>query len=225
MAFRTETTIGAILILFASAAHAASYQARHKHLHNGAKGTLVIAEDSISWEEGKHSRQWRYQDIQELVLSPDTLRIVTYTGQRWQMGRDEVFVFDKLAAALSGEWYPKFREKLDQRFVAALADERTAPDWQIPVKLLHGRAGSQGVLLVAKDRIVYKTDASGESRTWRVTDIQNVSSADPFDLTIAAHERDFRFQLKQALTEARYDELWRRVNQANGLKILSSVLP
>ena len=43
MAFRTETAIGALLILLAAGAQAATYEARHKHLRNGAPGTLRIA--------------------------------------------------------------------------------------------------------------------------------------------------------------------------------------
>jgi hypothetical protein len=223
MAFRTETAVGAILILCAAVAPGATYEARHKHLRNGAPGTLRIGDNSIAWEERaqNHSREWRYEDIQQLVLSPETLRIVTYNGQRRELGRDEVYLFDKLPPSLAAEWYPKFREKLDRRFVAALADERVVPEWQIPVKLLHGRLGSQGVVLVAKHGVVYKTGTAGESRTWRIHDIENVSSSDAFDLTITTHERDFRFQLKQELSESRYNELWREVNQSNGLEILT----
>jgi hypothetical protein len=34
--------------------------------------------------------------------------------------------------------------------------------------------------------------------------------------------KDFNFDLKRRLEEARYNELWQRVNQANGLTILRS---
>lgn len=63
---------------------------------------------------------------------------------------------------------------------------------------------------------------AARSRTWRIQDLENVSSSDPFDLTVTTHEREFRFQLKQALNEARYQELWLRVNRVRGLQILSA---
>lgn len=228
MALRIKAAISAILILCGhnvAAAQPGTYEVRHKHFRNGRPATLRISDDSISYEEHGKKReaaQWKYQDIQQLILSPETLRITTYTGQQLQLGRDRVYLFDKLPPSLAAEWYPKFSEKLDQRFVAALADGTVMPEWQLPAKLLHGRIGSQGAILVSVGRIVYKTSTAGESRTWRIPDIENVSSSDPFDLTVTTHERAFRFQLKQALPESRYNELWRKVNQAQGLQILTS---
>jgi hypothetical protein len=156
------------------------------------------------------------------VLAPGSLRIVSYEDDRWKLGRDRIWQFEKTPAAIADDWYPVFARKLDQRFVAALADEKLKSEWQIPVKLVHARGGSQGVLLVGKDHVVYKSGQPGESRTWRITDFENTSSSGAFDLTITTHERDFRFQLKQALPGERFDELWRRANLANGLEILSS---
>ncbi len=46
----------------------------------------------------------------------------------------------------------------------------------------------------------------------------NVSSSEALDLTITAHEGEFRFQLKEALAENRFDRLWRQVNRAKGLQ-------
>jgi hypothetical protein len=75
------------------------------------------------------------------------------------------------------------------------------------------------------------TDSPQESRTWRSKDIDLVSSSGPFDLTITTFERsaanyaghkDFHFALKRSLTEAEYNDLWRMVNQAKGLQILST---
>ncbi|MDQ2944594.1 MAG: hypothetical protein M3Y27_01385, partial [Acidobacteriota bacterium] len=103
--------------------------------------------------------------------------------------------------------------------------------WQGPAKLLHGRGGSEGVVLVGADRIVYHRAKIGESRTWRIGDIENVNSAGPFDLTITTYERavshygdrkDFRFQLRQLMTQAQHNELWRRVNRSRGQILTSS---
>jgi hypothetical protein len=188
---------------------------------------LRIDDNSLSFEESgkqaKHSRTWKYDDIQELALGTATLRIATYEDNRWELGRDRVYLFDQVPAAAVAEWYPFFRARLDERFVAALALGPVKPEWQIPAKLIHGRVGSQGVLLVGADCVVFRSSRPTDSRTWRVSDLENVSSSDPFDLTIATHEREFRFQLKQALVEARYQELWTRINQARGLHIVNKV--
>ena len=222
MAFRTETKTGARVIVCLGLALAAVAQTRTYAVHDGI---LRIDADSISFEaRGKHakrSRIWKYDDIQQLVLGPDTLRIVSYEDERWRFGRDRVWRFDHVPADLARDWYPVFAKTLDQRFVAALADESVHPDWQLPAKLLHGRSGSQGELLFSPTIIVYKSEQPGESRTWRMTDLRNVATSDPLDLTLTTHERTFRFQLKHTLPDARFDELWRRINETNGLQILS----
>lgn len=225
MAFRTQAKTGArmiamLLLALPMRAQTSTYEVR--------QGTLHIDAGFIEFKErGKHSkrsRRWSYDDIQELTLAAETLRIVSYENPRWGVGRDRVWAFDRLPAAVAKDWYPVFSRKLDQRFVAALADETVKAEWQVPVKLVRGRGGSQGVLTVGADRVVYKTARPGESRTWHTAYLENVASSDPFDLTITTRERDFRFQLKQALPGARFDELWRRVNQANELQILKGEL-
>src|ERR1700674_1740772 len=113
MAFRTEAKTCASLMLCAAFAYAGSpYDVRHEHQRHGGPGILRIDDTAISFEErgkqGKHSRTWEYDDIQELTLGPETLRIVTYEDNRWQLGRDRVYVFDRLPAALTAEWYPVF---------------------------------------------------------------------------------------------------------------------
>jgi hypothetical protein len=231
MAFRTETkTCAGLMMAVALAssgwAQTGTYEVRHRHLHGGAAGVLRVDANSIAFEErgkpAKHSRVWKYEEIQELVLAPETLRVVTYENDRWEPGGERVWVFDRLPAAVAAEWYPVLSKKLDQRFVAALADESVKPEWSVPVRLAHLHSGSQGVLLVGSGLVVYKSAQVGESRTWRITDLQNVSSANSFDLTIATREKDFRFELKQRLNEGRFDELWRRINEINGLQILKA---
>ena len=240
MAFRSKAEacsrlIAGLLFVSALSAQSSPYEVRHRHLRHGSTGILRIGDNAISFaEQGgkiKHSREWRYEDIQELVLGPDTLRILTYEDQRWKLGRDREFVFDHLPKKLVEQAYSFFGRRLDQRFVAALADDQVKPLWQTPAKLLHGRGGSEGVLLVGLDHIVYQSAKVGESRTWRIGDIENVNSAGPFDLTITTYERatshygerkDFRFQLKQFLQEAQYNDFWRRVNRSKELQILTS---
>jgi hypothetical protein len=183
----------------------------------------------------EHARQWRFDDIEQLTLGPAVLRILTYEDPRWKIGSNREFVFDNLPEDLAARLYPVFSRRLDQRFVAALADDPVPALWEIPAKLLERTGGSQGAILVGGDRVVvYRTELTEQSRTWRIPDIEMVSSSGPFDLTITTFElagsnyagrKDFHFALKRPLTEAEYNGLWRKVNQAKGLQILNSSIP
>lgn len=250
MAFRTEAkTLASIVVTAAlffpvrAFAQQGEWRVRHQHLRKGAIGALKVTPDTISFDERDkknrptpHSRTWKYEEIQQLTLGAKTLRILTYEDQRLELlpnrarrpdagialGRDREFVFDTLPPALVTQLYAAWRDRLDARFVAALADDQVHSDWQLPVKLVHGRSGSQGVLRFAADRIVFETGEGEDSRTWRIRDLENISSSGPFDLTITAHEGDFRFQLKEALAEDRYDRLWRQISRSNGLQTLTA---
>jgi hypothetical protein len=211
MAFRSEAQAGTLLIAFALAAHAQTYQVRHRHTREGGEGILRVSEQGIAFEEGRHSRQWKFEDIQWMTLGPTVLRILSYESAPF--GRDRQFVFDRLPDNMAAELYGEFRNKLDRRFVAALADDSIAPLWQIPAR--------QGELQVAADRVVYRSALPEQSRTWRIADIESVSTAGPFDLTVTTEEREFHFQLKRAITDEQYNYLWRAINRAHGLRILT----
>ena len=205
MAFRIEAAALAFLMVLPAVAQE----------YRVPGGVLRVDANSIAFEAmAKHkdrSRQWKFDDIRQLTLGSTVLRIQTYER------RNREFVFDLVPRELAEKWYPVFAARLDQRFVAALADERVPPQWQIPVKL---RTKVQGAVLVSAGHVVFRADPPVESRTWRIPDIQSVTSSGPFDLTVTTREKEFHFELKQALPEARYQELWREVNRAQGLQIL-----
>ena len=213
-----------------------SFDVRHQHWRKGGKGVLRVTGDSISFEESgkdqKHSRAWKYGDIQQLAVGGAEIHLLTYEDQRWKLGRDREYTFDHLPAHIADQLYPFFRAKLDQRFVAETADSGFQPLWQVDVKLQQHFGGSQGTLLAGDDRIVYQTGKVDAPRSWRYKDIDNISSSGPFELTIMSAEhsgwsrsnpREFRFQLKEELSESRYDDLWRRINSSHGLQILANI--
>ena len=114
---------------------------------------------------------------------------------------------------------------MDRRFVAEMERASGPAIWSAPVKHLRRVVGSEGTLAVGEDTIVYATKAGGEARTWRYSDIVNISSSGPFQLTITTYERSrshygdrkgFNFELKEPITEARYNELWLRIEKKNG---------
>ena len=254
MEFRSQKTVGAIIglaLLLAPAAFSQQqfrYEVWHGHSRPphikkaGNRGTLVITDSGVSFEEaytGKknkpkhpHTWSWSYQDIQQLEIAPRELRVLTYKDNRWKLGADREYRFDLVPSDGSfADAYRLLKDKLDQRFVAALADQDIKAFWAIPVKLQGRLQGSEGVLQVGPDRIVYTTDKKDTSRTWRYQDIENISSSGPFELTLTTYERamthygnlkGFNFQLKERLDEKRYNALWRRLNQEKGLEVLSA---
>jgi hypothetical protein len=225
MAFRTQTAIGLILLAAPLVcAQDFTFAVRHHHLHKGGEGTLRFTRAGIGWTESAkddtdHSRSWQYANIQRLELSPTRVRIVTYDDVGWQLGRDREYVFDGLPKDLAAQVYPLLTEQMDQRFLAQVADPALKSQWEMPAKLLLGRKGSNGILKVGAGHIVFDGGETGESRTWRIADIENVSSAEPFELTITTIEGENRVQLKEALPTDRFQELWQRISESRGLRV------
>jgi hypothetical protein len=255
MEFRTEKRIGAILVGLALLAPAAFAQdLRYDVWHGksrvvnlpprfkkvGNMGTLTVSDTGIAFEETgkggkkpKHPKEWRwaYQDIQQLKISTKTLSVLTYKDNKWKLGADREYDFDLVSDNTFENAYQVLKTRLDQRFVAAIADSPSTMLWEIPAKHLAGLGGDEGVLQVGTSEIVYRSAKKGESRTWRYEDIDNIASSGPFEFTITTFERakldygsrkQFTFELKQRLEEARYNDLWLRLNQSKGLKILTS---
>lgn len=229
MAFRSQKTIGAFVVLLCGSvavAEQVTLAVRHPHLRKGGLGEIQIGESSISFRESgkkqKHSREWAYGDIQQLYVSPTALRILTYEDVRWKLGSDREYEFDRLAEGAARRVLNALEGRIDERkLVVAIPDSQIKPIWQIKAKLLEGRGGSEGVVLVGETSIVYRSEEPNASRTWHLAQVENISSSGPFDLTITTSEldgsrfasrRDFRFQLKTELAEDRYNALWRRLN-------------
>lgn len=177
--------------------------------------------------------RWEYEDIQQLWISPEKLVIVTYKDRKWFLGIDKEFEFYPAAKEQPfTSAYEFLKGRLDQRMVAALADPKAQAVWEIPAKLLGTLRGSEGVLQIGEDRVVYRTEKQGQSRTWRLEDIENVSTSGPFQLTLTTYERakahygsmkGFNFQLKRKLDQKRIDLLWKRLNRDKGLEFLTSI--
>ncbi len=246
MAFRRETKsvagvaiVGMLLFGMSSPAllgQLHTYEVRHQHWHKGATGTLRVSGDGISFDEhGKknktHSRTWRYEEIEQLTVSPSELRVLTYEDARWELGRDREYVFDRLPKRFSSDTYPLWTSKLDQRFVAAVPDPQASPEWKAGAKLDQGLTGTVGTLMIGKDWIAFDAGKRDGSRSWRLMDIENISRASQLDFTVTTSEksgwfrggnRQFHFQLQQRLPEDKYDALWREINRSQGLAFLDS---
>jgi hypothetical protein len=207
----------AACIALALACQAAQFTVRHPHRpwKSACTGLLTVDAAGVSFSGDKdHSWTWKYDDIQQLALTTDSIEIRTYRDRKLHLGADQSYDFKGEVPAES--LYPDLRDHLDTRLVAAFGEAPDGASWSVPVKRLGTITGSEGTLAFAGDAIVYSAPNAGASRTWRYSDIDNIASSGRYELTITTPERAFHFQLKQPITESRYNDLWLTIEKKNG---------
>jgi hypothetical protein len=212
MAFTSKKATRLIVAAVLSAAAALPAEIRFEARYKKRPGTMTVDEHAISFQGvKKDSWRWSYPDIDELKLGEHSIRVTA--GRTYEFRGD-----------IPVTVYELWKDRLDQRFVAELADRAVQPDWRIGVKHRIRRTSADGVLKFARDRIVFASGRPDDSRTWRISDIENISSSGPFELTIVTFEKarfdygdrkQFNFRLKEALSEARYNDLWLKINREN----------
>ena len=212
-----------------------SVEAKHDHWRRWCVGQLTVDDKGIAFESASkkgHRWRWGYLDLQQVkVLDDGEVSVLTYADNKWRLGADREFHFLVADKQFAAQVSPLLESRLERRFVSGLAARPGKALWELPAKHLLRFSGSEGTLAAAEDRIVYRTDRPGESRTWLFSDIDHISKTSPDQLTITTHERarshygslkEFNFQLKQPLAEDRYDELWKRLEKSKGLQILTT---
>ena len=243
MALGSKKTIGLICVLAVTlGAETPRFDVRHVSAMRkltGKKtrlGALEFGEAGFTFAEtGKSKKPLRlsvpYREVQQLTLTPRRVQVRLYEDSpAWKLGADKVFTFDHPESGDFSELDGWLRPRLEQRLASAIAQSGwDAALWEVAVKHHRGIQGSHGTLRAGKDWISYAADAGGDSRFWRLEDIENISSTSPFELTVTTYERSryhhggwksFRFQLKERLDEGRYQELWKRVERGRGENIL-----
>lgn len=204
-----------LILAGAALVQGAQFTVRHEHPRGGCTGAMTVDDNGVSFMGAKkHAWSWKFEDIQQLRLAPESIYILTYKDSKLRLGEDRAYNFTgKIPAE---ELYALLKERMDQRFVAAVGEPIGLPSWSVPVKHLRSIVGSEGTLSFAAEAIVYSTPARDESRTWRYSDIESIASSGPFQLTITTLEKGLNFQLKQPITEARYNQLWLQIEKKNG---------
>jgi len=204
----------AIGLILTCAAWAQQFDVKHDHVRKSCAGALTIDEAGIRFNGPKgHVWNWPYADIQELTLYPGSIRILSYKDRStWKLGKDVAYTFTGKfpTDALQRQW----SATLDQRFVDAAGGNSGLAGIKFPVKQLGLMKGTQGNLTFGESSVVF--DAPRGARTWRYKDIQFISSAGPFQLSITTLEKQFDFQLKQGITESNYNQLWLDIERKNG---------
>jgi hypothetical protein len=216
-----------LCLLLAVPLLAQEFSARHEHSKGYCMGAITITPNGISYAqsggeqiigEKRHTFSWTFEDIEQLEISTTALHIFIAEERMFFTGGNRELRF-------SGDFaraYLRLKDRMDQRLIARLADDQVEPLWTIPVLRLGRAKGSQGELLIGAERLVFKAAAKELSRTWRYTDIEGISASGPFELSIASigqtktsyrSSRVYSFQLKQALSKARYEELLQRLDR------------
>src|SRR5688572_17453114 len=136
------------IVALAAAVVIQGAEVRHQHAMRDGPGALSTTAEGIAFTETgkrpKHSRSWRWQDIQQLELTPERLRILTYEDQKLQAGRDREYVFRGVSPAVAAQMHAVFRKRLGAKYIAAVPDAVDAVVWQIPAKLNERLGGSEG---------------------------------------------------------------------------------
>lgn len=200
-----------------------SLEAKRSHLVGSSSGTLRITSLGIEYDTDTKgdARRWSYWDIKQMQIdSPKHITVLTYEDQGWiKFGADRRFDFEIRDGSISPEIVAFILAHTARPVVTAvLPPMAEGALFRLLVKHeRHGR-GSDGVLLMYKDALVFGTERANETRYWRYSDIFAILPLDRDRLEVLAYEggagelRPFTFQLKSEMPEAFARALWSRVN-------------
>ncbi len=209
-----------------SRAQTFEYAVKHRHMGKDCRGTLKITPGGVEYKasRAKDSRTWKFDEIRTLeVKSPTEISVVTYEDQKRWFGKDKVFEFtllDKKATPGLGAFLlSRVKRPME---LAVIPEEGATPAFQIPVKHLHTVVGALGVLRIYADRIVFQSSKTGDSRYWRLADIERVSQPDRFRFQIVSYvpkaggpTEAYNFQLMDDLPKGVLDYLWVRLHPSS----------
>lgn len=200
------------------------FPVQHKRLLRDRKGELIVGETGIEYraQDKKDARSWKYEDIQQIgLLGPKEITILSYEDSKWKAGKDLFYRFEITSGEMTPDLYARLQARLTRPLVSAIIPSGISPKFQVPAKHLIGFRGTQGVLEIGEETVIYRTDAPKDSRTWRYQDISSVGTTGPFQLRFTAFdraegefggERNFVFSLKERLSSEAYDFVWWKIN-------------
>lgn len=214
---KTSVCLIALSLIAPLAAQNFEFAARHHALPRKHAGTLRLTPEGVTFDKPKLDIAWL--DIQSFELTDDRqIRVTTYQDRRLLLGKDQSYLFTLAGKPDALAVYTSLKDKLGPRLIARLADTTGTPQWSLSAKHVKAIQGSEGILHVFETKLVYESKRPAQSRTWRIADLPNLSTAGPYQFSIGAEE----FRLKQPLEPARYEALWLRLNRPKGLELIST---
>ncbi|MBZ5497056.1 MAG: hypothetical protein LAP85_11690 [Acidobacteriia bacterium] len=209
-----------------SLAQSFEYAVKHRHILKDCRGTLKITPEGVEYQtsHAKDARRWKFEEIRVVeVKSPTEISVVTYEDQKRWAGKDKVFEFtllDKQAdPALSAFLLSHVKRPME---LAVIPEEGEKPAFEIPVKHLHTIVGAMGMLRIYADKVIFQSSKVGDSRYWRLADIERFSQPDRFRFQVVSHVPQaggptevYNFQLMEDLPDGVYDYLWLRLHPSS----------
>ena len=215
---------GLLLVSSVLQAQEVQFPVRHDRLLRDRIGELIFGETGIEYrtKDNGDARTWKYEDIQQLgLLGPKELTIITYEDSKWKLGKDLFYRFTITTGEITPALWTQLQAKLKRPLVSALIPPDIASKFTIPVKHLRGFGGTQGMLEIGDEYLIYKTTVPKDSRIWRYRDISSVGTTGPYQMRITSidrtdtesgSERNFVFSLKERLVPEAYDFIWWKIN-------------
>jgi hypothetical protein len=199
------------------------FAVRRPHLIGASHGTLVFTDESVEYKttDENDARHWTYEQIKQVqVQSPTLIAVRTYEDQGWtKLWADRTFEFEIETGVVTPELSALLLAKIPRPVVTAVLPPLAGtPRYEVPVKHVRGRRGSEGELLLYDNALVYRSTQPDASRYWRFTDLASVYAPDRYRLDLITYEggggdtRPFSFQLKTDLPAGFYDTLWSAIN-------------
>lgn len=216
--------VGLLFVSSALQAQEVRFPVQHGRLLRDRTGDLIFSETGVEYRTTAKgdSRAWKYEDIQQLgLLSPKELTIISYEDSKWKLGKDLFYRFTITAGEITPALWTQLQAKLKRPVVSAVIPLGIAPKFTIPVKHLRGFSGTQGMLEIGDEYIIYKTAVPKDSRIWRYEDISSVGTTGPYQVRLTSMdraenesggERNFVFSLKERLAPEAYDFIWWKIN-------------
>ena len=200
-----------------------SLAVKRSHTVGSSAGTLRITPLGIEYDTTNkaEARRWTYWDIKQLrIESPESIAVLTYEDQGWlKFGADRRFDFELREKKLTPEIVAFILSHTVRPVVTAvLPPLGNAPLFRLLVKHERRGDGSDGVLVMYDEALVYGTERATDTRYWRYADIFSVLPLDRDRLQILVYEggagelRPFTFLLKAEMPDAFTRALWSRVN-------------
>jgi hypothetical protein len=215
---------GILLVSSALQAQEARFPVRHDRMLRDGTGELIFGETGLEYrtKDNGDARTWKYEDIQQLgLLSPKELTILTYEDSKWKLGKDLFYRFKITSGEMTPALWTQLQAKLKRPVVSALIPADIVVKFTIPVKHLRGFSGTQGMLEIGDEYILYKTAVPKDSRIWRYRDLSSVGTTGPYQMRLTSidraenesgGERNFVFSLKERLSPEAYDFIWWKIN-------------
>lgn len=217
--------IWGVLVMPISRAQNFEFTVRHHHTLKDCRGTLRISEAGVEYQtlHARDGRKWRFAEIQTLaIITPTKISLVTYEDQKRYAGKDRVFEFDLLGNKATPELSAFLLQRVKRPMVLAVLPGAEKPAYEFPVKHLHTITGAAGVLKIYPDRVVFQSVKEGDSRFWRLSDIERFSQPDRYRFQIVSFvpkaggpTEAYNFQLMEDLPEGAYDYLWIRLHPSS----------